>query len=191
MTNSIIRIVFNIICITVHYMYVLIPIDVWSLLSVYMYMQATFIFTYIFVLQTSKVQPIKLQNMSILYSMSIMNQRLTLCSDEGLMLKTSVNTLFMAYSISTSTSRWYMYIVNCFNRSYVYINCMHALQIENTSVVKVILTDMLNITKTVAKKAVVIEHRRTSIMEVMGSNPIWSLRNFSVLSLQLLYIVAS
>ena len=32
-------------------------------------------------------------------------QRVTLCSDEGLTLKMSANTLFTAFNISTSTSR--------------------------------------------------------------------------------------
>ena len=36
-----------------------------------------------------------------------------LCSDEGLMLEMSANTLFMAFSISTSTLRGY--IVHSFN----------------------------------------------------------------------------
>ena len=31
-----------------------------------------------------------------------------LCSDEGLTLETSANTLFMAFSISTSTLHWYI-----------------------------------------------------------------------------------
>ena len=32
----------------------------------------------------------------------------TLCSDEGLTLETSANTLFTAFNISTSTLRWYI-----------------------------------------------------------------------------------
>ena len=38
-----------------------------------------------------------------------------LCSDEGLTLKTSANTLFTAFSISTSTLRWYIVIQNWFS----------------------------------------------------------------------------